>query len=86
MEFIARNDGLEQGEKLCFRGVSIEGCCCFYSLQYSVSYVMSTCDMSKLFPMFYSGLPTSLPGDGEIKKDDAKINAKVAKHKAKQEE
>jgi len=36
--------------------------------------------------MFYSGLPTSLPGDGEIKKDDAKINAKVAKHKAKQEE
>lgn len=33
-----------------------------------------------------AGLPTSLPGEGETKKDDAKINAKVAKHKAEREE
>ena len=84
MEFIARDDGLEQGEKLCFRGVSIEGCCCFFSLQYLVYYV--TCECLNFSLCVYSGLPTSLPGDGEIKKDDAKINAKVAKHKAKQEE
>jgi len=47
---------------------------------------MSTCECLNFSLCVYSGLPTSLPGDGEIKKDDAKINAKVAKHKAKQEE
>ena len=45
------------------------------------------CEFLNFSLCVYSGLPTSLPGDGEkIKKDDAKINAKVAKHKAKQEE
>lgn len=50
-------------------------------------FSMSTlCECLNFLSMFYSGLPTSLPGDGEIKKDDAKINAKVEKHKAEREE